>query len=90
MRAFWSLASSFARVLVKSARVLASRALIRARYWQKCARDSAPEPENEQNGRYCSRKECEIYYISSGLGIWGAKIRIGTRSEYLVLDLDRS
>ena len=25
------------------------------------------------------------YYISSGLGIWGAKIRIGTRSEYLVL-----
>lgn len=27
------------------------------------------------------------YYISSGLGIWGAKIRIGTRSEYLVLTL---
>ena len=27
------------------------------------------------------------YYISSGLGIWGAKIRIGTRSEYLVLHL---
>ncbi|MBR5660226.1 MAG: metallophosphoesterase [Bacteroidales bacterium] len=25
------------------------------------------------------------YYVSSGLGIWGAKIRIGTRSEYLVL-----
>lgn len=25
------------------------------------------------------------YYISSGLGIWGPKIRIGTRSEYLVL-----
>ena len=25
------------------------------------------------------------YYISSGLGIWGAKIRIGTRSEFLVL-----
>ena len=25
------------------------------------------------------------YYISSGLGIWGAGIRIGTRSEYLVL-----
>ena len=27
------------------------------------------------------------YYISSGLGIWGPKIRIGTRSEYLVLDI---
>lgn len=27
------------------------------------------------------------YYVSSGLGIWGAKIRIGTRSEYLVLQL---
>ncbi|MBQ2172219.1 MAG: metallophosphoesterase [Bacteroidales bacterium] len=25
------------------------------------------------------------YYVSSGLGIWGPKIRIGTRSEYLVL-----
>ena len=25
------------------------------------------------------------YYISSGLGIWGPKIRVGTRSEYLVL-----
>ena len=25
------------------------------------------------------------YYISSGLGIWGPKIRIGSRSEYLVL-----
>ena len=29
------------------------------------------------------------YYISSGLGIWGPKIRIGTRSEYLVLHLNR-
>ena len=27
------------------------------------------------------------YYISSGLGLWGAKIRVGTRSEYLVLKL---
>lgn len=25
------------------------------------------------------------YYVSSGLGIWGAKVRIGSRSEYLVL-----
>lgn len=27
------------------------------------------------------------YYVSSGLGIWGAKFRIGTQSEYLVLNL---
>ena len=27
------------------------------------------------------------YYISSGLGIWGPKVRIGTRSEYLVLHI---
>ncbi len=27
------------------------------------------------------------YYVSSGMGIWGAKIRVGTRAEYLVLHL---
>ncbi len=27
------------------------------------------------------------YYISSGLGIWGGRFRIGTRSEYIVLRL---
>ncbi len=27
------------------------------------------------------------YYISSGLGIWGPKFRIGSRSEYLVLTI---
>ena len=27
------------------------------------------------------------YYVSSGLGIWGGKFRIGTRSEYLVLKI---
>jgi len=27
------------------------------------------------------------YYVSSGLGIWGGKFRIGTQSEYLVLTL---
>ena len=27
------------------------------------------------------------YYVSSGIGIWGPKIRIGTRSEYLVLKI---
>lgn len=30
------------------------------------------------------------YYVSSGLGIWGPKIRIGTRSEYLVLRVEPS
>lgn len=28
------------------------------------------------------------YYVSSGLGIWGAKVRIGSRSEYLVLKIN--
>ncbi len=28
-----------------------------------------------------------IYYISSGLGIWGPKFRLGSRSEYLVVTL---
>lgn len=27
------------------------------------------------------------YYVSSGMGIWGGKFRIGTRSEYVVLDI---
>ncbi len=27
------------------------------------------------------------YYVSSGIGIWGAKFRIGTRSEYIVATL---
>ena len=27
------------------------------------------------------------YYVTSGLGIWGGRFRIGTRSEYLVLNL---
>lgn len=31
------------------------------------------------------QKEDTQYYVSSGLGIWGAKVRVGTRSEYLVL-----
>ena len=28
------------------------------------------------------------YYISSGIGIWGARVRIGSRSEYLVLNIE--
>ena len=27
------------------------------------------------------------YYVSSGIGIWGGKFRIGTQSEYLVLNI---
>lgn len=33
------------------------------------------------------RKGNTDYYVSSGLGIWGAKFRIGTRSEYVVMTL---
>ena len=29
------------------------------------------------------------YYVSSGMGIWGGKFRIGTRSEYVVLEVGR-
>lgn len=36
-------------------------------------------------GRY--RRGNTLYYVSSGLGIWGGKFRIGTRSEYIVLNL---
>lgn len=28
------------------------------------------------------------YYVSSGMGIWGGKFRIGTRSEYIVLTIN--
>ena len=28
-----------------------------------------------------------VYYVSSGMGIWGGKFRIGTRSEYVVLTI---
>ena len=27
------------------------------------------------------------YYVSSGIGLWGGKFRIGTRSEYIVAEL---
>lgn len=33
------------------------------------------------------RKGSTQYYVSSGLGIWGAKFRIGTQSEYIVATL---
>ncbi|MBO6216439.1 MAG: metallophosphoesterase, partial [Prevotella sp.] len=28
------------------------------------------------------------YYVSSGIGIWGGKFRIGTQSEYVVAKLN--
>ena len=31
------------------------------------------------------KKGNTLYYVSSGMGIWGGKFRIGTRSEYVVL-----
>ena len=34
------------------------------------------------------RRGATGYYISSGMGIWGGKYRIGTRSEYLVLTIE--
>ena len=30
------------------------------------------------------------YYVTSGMGIWGGKFRIGTRSEYVVAEIARS
>ena len=33
------------------------------------------------------RRGATQYYVTSGLGLWGGKFRIGTRSEYLVLTL---
>jgi len=27
------------------------------------------------------------YYVSSGIGLWGGKFRIGTDSEYLVINI---
>lgn len=29
------------------------------------------------------------YYVSSGIGIWGGKFRIGTSSEYVVIDINK-
>lgn len=29
------------------------------------------------------------YYVSSGIGIWGGKFRIGTQSEYVVIDIEK-
>lgn len=36
---------------------------------------------------YLQKKKTH-FYVSSGMGVWGGKFRIGTRSDYLVLDLE--
>ena len=36
---------------------------------------------------YKKKKDTHIY-VSSGIGIWGGKFRIGTRSEYVVINLE--
>lgn len=33
------------------------------------------------------KKDNSHFYVSSGLGIWGGKFRIGSRSEYVIIDL---
>ncbi len=40
----------------------------------------------EQPHGYLQKGKTHIY-VSSGLGIWGGKFRIGTQSEYVVIDL---
>lgn len=40
----------------------------------------------EQSHGYL-KKETTQYYVSSGLGIWGGRYRIGTQSEYVVVTL---
>jgi predicted MPP superfamily phosphohydrolase len=34
------------------------------------------------------KKENTHFYVSSGIGVWGGKYRIGTQSEYVVISLD--
>ena len=38
--------------------------------------------------RTIKERELRNYYVSSGIGIWGGKFRIGTRSEYVVADIE--
>ena len=37
---------------------------------------------------FCQKGDTR-YYVSSGIGIWGGKYRIGTRSEYIVATIQR-
>ena len=43
----------------------------------------------EKSYGYLKKAKTE-YYVSSGMGIWGGKYRIGTRSEYVVLTIKKS
>jgi len=36
----------------------------------------------------CLRKGNSHIYVSSGIGVWGGKFRIGTQSEYVVIELE--
>jgi predicted MPP superfamily phosphohydrolase len=40
----------------------------------------------EKSYGYLKKGDSQIY-VTSGIGIWGGKFRIGTRSEYVVIDL---
>lgn len=41
-----------------------------------------------ENAYGASQKGGTQYYVSSGIGIWGGKFRIGTRSEYVVMTVE--
>jgi len=34
------------------------------------------------------RKGNSHFYVTSGIGIWGGKFRIGSRSEYVVINIE--
>ena len=36
------------------------------------------------------QKENTHFYVSSGIGIWGGKFRIGSQSEYLVINISNT
>ena len=40
----------------------------------------------EKSWGYLQKGNTHIY-VSSGIGLWGGKFRIGTQSEYLVLEI---
>lgn len=41
-----------------------------------------------ENSHGFSRRGATNYYVSSGMGIWGGKFRIGTQSEYVVITVE--
>lgn len=40
-----------------------------------------------ENSYGYSKKDNTQYYVSSGIGIWGGRYRVGTRSEYVVINI---